>query len=297
MPPRSYKVLKTPPNTKRKVVQSFSKANKSISRTNSQIEEETKTNSTRRTMFSEKLLAKYDVDDYLQDGKVITKTDDFHCQCNYCKTPPFLAQYLYIHLSTQKHIEKTPSQELETLKKINQKVQNSKEERNDKNKSDKLLETEDLQNQYYLEFIAFALSERLSFSQISRLGKFLKDMQLRSKGNGLNFFKTYNFDQELISMIARESFGPCLLDNLKEKLKKNKYSLSLDSSTISGDNLYALRVRFLDESKDPFSNRPYAIIQNQIIGIHKLEERSDAKTVLDIIRKKVFFDDPEIKSN
>ena len=156
MPPRSYKVLKTPPSNKRKVVQPSSKVNKSISRTNSQIEEETKTNSTRRTMFSEKLLAKYDVDDYLQDEKIITKSDDFHCQCNYYKTPPFLAQYLCIHLSIQKHkekavyvdicrhlaisvlslTEKAANQELETLKKINQKVQSSKEERNDKNKSD-----------------------------------------------------------------------------------------------------------------------------------------------------------------
>jgi len=46
----------------------------------------------------------------------------------------------------------------------------------------------------FLDFIAFAISERLSYFHISRIGKFLKDMLNRKNDVGLNFFKTQNFD-------------------------------------------------------------------------------------------------------
>ena len=59
--------------------------NSSLKRKGSNVEEEeSKTNHSHRTMFTEKMLSKIDVDDYLKDNNIIVKgRDAHHCKCNY----------------------------------------------------------------------------------------------------------------------------------------------------------------------------------------------------------------------
>jgi len=70
-------------------------------------------------------------------------------------------------------------------------------------------------DQDYLQFIVFTLSEKLSFCQVAKLGNFLKNLAYQKSNTGLNFFKTHSFDWETIANIATECFQPCLLKKLQ----------------------------------------------------------------------------------
>jgi len=65
----------------------------------------------------------------------------------------------------------------------------------------------------------------------------------------ISFFKTSSFTEEEISKVS-QFFCEYLLNNLKEDLRRNKFSLSLDTSTIAGENIFAFRVKFVDAASD-----------------------------------------------
>ena len=89
----------------------------------------------------------------------------------------------------------------------------------------------------YLEFLAFTMSQNYSFAQISKLGRFLKIL----KGKGMGFLNRYSFS------VSTECFGPFIVDQLKEQLSTRPYSLSVDASTIGGENILALKVKYLEK--------------------------------------------------
>jgi len=119
----------------------------------------------------------------------------------------------------------------------------------------------------YLELLAFFIKERLSFIQISQIGRYLRKMAEQEK---LGFLKTKSFDEEDISN-AINCLGTALLDQLKEELESAQYSCSIDSSTVSGENICALKVRYQTSILDEH-NLPLNRTHTKLIGIKTLQE-------------------------
>lgn len=137
------------------------------------------------------------------------------------------------------------------------------------------------------------MSLNLSYSQIEKIGKFLQKI---IKETGLTFLKKSNFDQRFISKISQEFFGKIMNEELINKLSEKPYSLILDNSTFCGQNLCALKVRYLDQEWDEELKSQITIIQNKIISITKLKESSSGKVLKDIIEKRL-FKHPNVKKN
>jgi len=146
--------------------------------------------------------------------------------------------------------------------------------------------------QHYLEFLAFSLKERLSFSQISKIGQYLSKMAIEES---VGFLKTCSFTEEEISKVT-QCFGESLLNNLKEELKQVPYSFCLDTATIAGENICALKVRYLSQHQDSNSFSQYQI-KNQIIGIKTLKGSSTAEDYLSIVEEKLLNFGDDIRSN
>jgi len=106
------------------------------------------------------------------------------------------------------------------------------------------------------------MQEKLSYGQISRLGKFLQSM---SKNKKLKFLKTTNFDQEEIAKSTIQCFRPYFLESLEEKLKSSFYSLSIDNASICGENFCAIKVKFLELEKDESLATEITTIKNKVL--------------------------------
>jgi len=279
------------------------KNNKSISNDKSPEIERKKSlpgeSKTHLTLFSDKIF-KHDKEGYMKTFIKADKNNKFQAVCQICDGETFLAQYANQHIQIRKHKENTDKLQgkrgLDKLEKLILAVTTKKKKVDQRSKLSKE-EQEHEGSKKYLEFIAFALSQKLSFLQISRLGRFLKEMLNRKDGVGLNFFQWHNFDRDMISKIAVDCFRPYLIDELKENLKEKKFSFSIDASTVAGENLCALKVRFLEKELLDEENELRTRIRNQVIGIQKLGQSSNAPTFLEIAKEKIFLDDPQIKQN
>ena len=149
-------------------------------------------------------------------------------------------------------------------------------------------------NKQFLKFVAFALSENFSFSQVQRLGEFLARMY---NANELNFLKSHKFYRQDISQIAVECLGVSVLESLKEDLEKNKFSFVLDNSTYFKENLCAIRVRYVKESFNHEENKSNLTIEDRLIGLEKLGADSTSKTLLNTVKDKISMDNYRIKEN
>ena len=96
---------------------------------------------------------------------------------------------------SNEHKSNTPKEEEEK--------EDEQEEKVDKNSKD------------FLQFVAFAMKMRLSFSQIEEFGKFLQNAYKEEK---LKFLSSCTFDERLLSKIAQGVFKNLFEENLKEKL-------------------------------------------------------------------------------
>lgn len=203
----------------------------------------------------------------------LIKDSELKCKCIYCDEILYINS-LTSHIPTPKHKRNTPEEEQDKELQELIKFLASRVNHNDENREE---ETKD-----YLEFLAFLMSEKLPYEQISRLGKFLQNLY---QENRLSFLDGFMFDSEEVSKIARDSFGRCLLAELKNDLRATPYSFCLDSSTIGGDNIVAIKVRYVDDSdrKEP--------IKNRILGISTLQESSSGETLFNIVKEKLFSDD------
>ena len=203
--------------------------------------------------------------------------------CRFCpKTTTdtaFKRKYLLTHLQTIKHqhFVKGP----EYLKKMQDLIQYLESLQKEEIPKDTKLQ--------YLEFLGYTLGNRFSFEQIEGLGKFLGKM---AKENKLGFLGTFSFDSEEISNIAVE-FGACILEEIKTDLENTKYSMSVDNVTINGTGMCGVKVRYLKqyEHKIQDSGTQTSIqlsrYENKFIGIKYLQESSEAKVILDVVKGKL----------
>lgn len=279
------------PNKKQSIPSSTSKREKSPT-----IEEEKaeKKPNSHYSKFSDKVVFKYDDDDeYLRS--FLKKADDYHCQCIICDTT-FTAGYALTHIQLPCHLNKTEEKQPENIEKLLRIIEKIPKPSENNNKAQKTF-TKESETSNYLKFLSFALAEKLSFCQISKIGNFLKELS-KEHALGLSFFKNQSFDRELVANIATDCFRPCLIQNLKDTLLKTNFSFSMDTTTMAGSNICALKVRFLQKEYDPDYQQEITEIKNKLIGITKLTDSSCAYTMLDIVKKKLFFDDnKEIQSN
>ena len=233
-----------------------------------------KENNRNLTLFSENLF-KADKDKYMETFIVEDKTSRYHCICNICNKETIYAQYAIQHIKSKKHRENTEKlgkKARTKLEKLLSNINEAKGSRVSSTKTEEQLEEEETKK--YLEFVAFALSQRLSFLQIAKIGSFLREMLNRKDGIGLNFFKYQSFDRDFLSNLASDCFRPHLLEDLKPKLLKNKFSFSIDSSTVSGENLCAIKVKYLDQEFDQINNKKTTKICNQVLGVKNLGQSS-----------------------
>lgn len=193
---------------------------------------------------------------------------------------------IYDHILTGTHEANTLKGDQDKLDKLKKAI----EAHRLKKKAKKAPSEKEKKN--YLEFIAFCLKENLSFSQLSSIGKYLQEMAL---DKSVNFLKSHSFDEEELSKVSR-CFGTYLLDEIKKDLESTKFSFGLDSSTISGENICALKVRYLQEISESY-NSTRTQVKNRIIGIKTLEEKSTGKTYLEIVEEKLLGLGEEIKAN
>lgn len=229
---------------------------------------------------------------------IMPGSTDVQCKCKYCKDPEdaerkkpleMFVESVYGHIDSTGHWMATPTAEKENLEALI-KVLKTKTKKDSTNQR-KVVNKEDAgkeANRTYLEFLAFAISQNLSFIQISELGSFIQNL---IRENRINHLRKASFDRELISLTTRDCFRVTLLDELKEKLKSMRYSLSIDNSTIlAGESFCGLKVKFLEEI-DGFTQ-----IQNKIIAMNQLRTSSSGRTMLDIINNKI-FDNENIEKN
>jgi len=140
------------------------------------------------------------------------------------------------------------------------------------------------------------MAENYSFAQIARLGDFLKEF---IKQNKLGFLQSHSFDEEEISKVSRECFRPFFRQQLKEELSKYHYSLTVDSSTVRGKNIFALKARYVVKEKDEDGKLiGLTQIKNKFIGLEAFQETSTGNKMLEIVNSKLFFEeDPLILKN
>ena len=182
--------------------------------------------------------------------KFIKTTSEYTVVCNYCSPKDkIFGENIYNHIKTKRHENNTPENEMDKLTILKEEIHQKKTKRLPKNEMilEDDLKQKDTKN--YLTFIAFAASQGLSFSQISKIGRFLRSL---AKEDKLNFLRTNYFDEEVISNVISECFRPTLLEKLYQDLQNYPFSLSLDTTTIGPENICALRIRY-SRGKKKFS--------------------------------------------
>jgi len=227
-------------------------------------------------------------------GSFIKKASAYSFYCNKCKSDiismkgkeDIWCENLYAHITSKLHKKNTPEGErskLTELENLIEKRASQKGKDIQKNEIGK----ENEETSEYLKFLGFLLAERLSYSQINRIGKFIQSLYQKDK---LQFLENASFDEEMLSKIVSECFRPSLLDQLYEDLSKFKFSFSIDNSTMIGESLCGLKVKYLKESE--LEDGKFSLeILNKVIGLSSLKESSDAATIFEIVHQKIFVDE------
>jgi len=216
------------------------------------------------------------------------KQDKFSFKCLKCKDVKgkigkiLKVNSLKTHLLSVDHRINTPEEEMKKYEELQrlfeeepefEKKKNFEEQKEEKNYKD------------YLQFIAFLLSQRLSFCQIEAIGKFL---QRSYKEKKLKFLQESTFDQKFLSEVTQNCFKVALEEDIKQKLSVRPYSLIIDNSTFCGSNLCALKVRYLEKEWNEDLKMDITTIQNKVIALSDLGESSSGQSLKEIIEKKYF---------
>ena len=248
------------------------------------------------TLYSEKLFINREE----LKSFIVPASQKHQCICKFCDEKfgkdksTFNVNNLKEHIRSDKHEAATPKNKKKELISLKSKY----DEEENKKKSQIKAETnkkelkEKAEAKSYLEFLAFAMTENYSFSQISRLGKFLKNLHQ----SGFGFLQKYSFNEQEISNVATGCFWPHSLENLKEHLSSKPYSISVDASTICGENVFAIKAKYLEKSYDEELKEEITSVQNKIIRLSSFKESSKGSTMLEILEDKLFFND-QIKGN
>jgi len=114
-----------------------------------------------------------------------------------------------------------------------------------------------------------------------------------SLDKSIDFLKSHSFDEEELSKISK-CFGTYMLNKLKRDLARTKFSFAIDSSTIAGENICTLKVKYLEEINEK-NQLLHTKIKNQVIGVKTLEEKSTGRTYFELVEEKLLDLDEEIK--
>lgn len=212
------------------------------------------------------------------------------CICKRCEEE-VKVKSVSTHLKSKKHREKCTSVEKQELDnyfeelKAKRGISINDEEKKEDNKD------QDVAN--YIELLSFCLQEKMSYGQVSRLGKFLQSMSHQKK---LKFLKTSNFDKEEIANFNTQCLRPYFVEDLEGKLKTSLFSLSIDNATVCGENFCAMKIKYLESEKDNKFNSEITVVKNKLVAIEKLNESSTAEKLYEILNNKIFYDE-DIKKN
>jgi len=244
----------------------------------------------RHTKFEEKRIY---VDEYAK--KIILKTGEFSFKCKLCPLEGEMWCENYRgHINSSDHRANTLEKDLESLdnlKKLLETNSNKRGKQRQKNEENNY-ENYESKLKHYMEFLVFAMTERFSFAQISRLGKYIQDLIVKKQ---YDFFHEFRFNEKEISKICSSCFGPALLENLKNELASTKFSFCVDNVTLAGNNYCALKVKYLSQIKDSLDLQA-SKIENKIIGVCDLGISSTGERIYQIIKEKLLVSE-EIRSN
>ena len=215
--------------------------------------------------------------------EILSKTAfDFVYFCDICCLPGFLENLLG-HLESSSHRNKTSTSDHTRLDSLLVELPTYLKGTRPASKPKRASSIEEIKEDFeddnftatgnYLKFVKFCISERYSFESISRLGKFLANM---SKNNQLAFLEEKFYDPEELSHVVGV-FKKVILEKLKEGLKESRFSISLDSATLAGQSLCALRVRFLEEDLTEKETSRRIKIKNKILSLSDLSESSKGR--------------------
>ena len=225
------------------------------------------------TKFSSKI---YRGSTYMPQFIKEVKEDKNLCKCMKCPDTKTLelgkvmnVNSLITHLRSEQHDTNTLPDEKNELQKLLILFEGKNQQKGSDDNKNKEEETKN-----YLHFIAFAISQNLSYSQIEKLGSYL---QRANKEKKLGFLKGFTFDEHLILKITQDCFRPILLDEMKSHLNKTPYSLIIDNASFSGESVCALKVKYLATEWDESLKENITKIKNKIIALSSLKESSNDK--------------------
>jgi len=245
----------------------------------------------RHQKFSERIYVEIDgetdavfMKSFIKEGSTGYGICEICSELNKTKTgrnKPYLiaTENIYNHIQTDSHRTQTKAKDLDKLDNLISAIKLKK-----KTKSEAKMNIKD-HTKEYLEFIALLLRERLSFSQINHIGSYLKKMQEQNK---LGFLSIKRFDEEELSR-ATNCMGDSIINKLKKELETAKYSFCIDSATIAGENICALKVRYQTQMKDD-CHLPIQKTQNRIIGIKTLQGSSTGEVYFNIAEEVLNLD-------
>ena len=245
------------------------------------------------TKFSTKLFKE---STYMPEFVKEIASDNTLCKCIKCPDSEtkklgkvIIVNNLYAHIKSKQHQINTPTNEKGKLDKLIKLLDDKKEKTSSDHLEEK--ETQDIKN--YLHFIAFGISQNLSYSQIQSLGAYL---QKASRDRKLGFLKGYSFDEQLISKISQNCFRPLLLGEIKDHLSSQPYSLIIDNVTFSGESFCALKVKYLAKEWNEDLQSNLTTIKNKIFSLSNLKESSSGQTIKSIVEDRLFSSE-QIRSN
>ena len=189
---------------------------------------------------------------------------------------------IYSHILSDMHKNNTPKPEEEKYNTLKQLIQETLQRKKTKESKKEEVKGNKCEKSY-LGFIAFLVSQRLSYSQISKIGRFLQNLYEKDE---LDFLQNNHFDEETISKIVSDCFRPILQEDLQEKLMSSKFSISIDTSTIVSETICAIKVKFAEHQGSFDQN--IQKIENKLIGITSFKGSSDGIAYLEAVKEKFF---------
>jgi len=198
---------------------------------------------------------------------------------------------LYSHILSDTHQKNTKNEEEEDYEKLKQLIQD-KHFKN-KKKTNKKVDEEDYiddatkDNGVYLSFVAFLLAERLSFLQVAKIGKYIQRM---IEDGEIDRISNFSFSAEQISKLVTKCYRPTLIEEIQADLKNSQFSFSLDSSTMVGESLCAVKVKYWKNE----TNKNHEItskLQDKLLSITYLKESSNAQTMFRLVKENLLTED------
>ena len=99
-----------------------------------------------------------------------------------------------------------------------------------------------------------------------------------------------------MSKLVQDCFKPIIESDIKEKLANSPFSLIIDNSTFAGSNICALKVKYFNQVWQEELRSEITTMRNKIIALSDLDERSDGKTLKEIVENKL-LNHKRIKKN